>query len=447
MTSDLPHVPSHDIMPDLSHEPVHDDTASSLPLHGTRILDMTRLLPGAVCTMLLQQMGAEVIKIEDTGAGDYARLTLPLVDGVGAFFRASNRNKKSITLNLKEAAGREALYRLVKTSDALLEGFRPGVAARLGADAARLHAHNPALVYVSLSGWGQTGPYADEAGHDLNYVSRAGLPGAMKQAQPLGGQIADVGGAYAAALAVTSGLLQARASGIGPIADISLFESALPFSLYSITEALTAASHNPRGLTGGAAFYDCYRTRDGVDIAFAPIEAQFWANFCHAAGRPEWLGRQLHDQTVLRRDLATMFASRTADEWDALLLGADCCYSRVVPPQAVVSDPHLRQRQTMAVDDAGVPWLRSPVRFGQPAASGEQVSPPAASAETIAADDSAPDTTSPDMATGVLQLAGLPRVTGDAPTQGQHNHEILHELGYTDDELNYLESRGIVKQG
>ena len=147
------------------------------PLHTTRILDLTRLLPGAVCTMLLGDLGAEIIKVEDPHTGDYARSMPPLIDGMGAFFRSSNRGKKSIILDLKAEAGQAVLYRLVESADVLIEGFRPGVTARLGADNETLKAINPRLVYCSLSGWGQSGPNALISGHDLNYIACNGVLG------------------------------------------------------------------------------------------------------------------------------------------------------------------------------------------------------------------------------------------------------------------------------
>ena len=154
------------------HHPRYTNTMN--PLHNTRILDLTRLLPGAVCTMLLHDLGAEITKIEDPGVGDYARLMPPLIDGMGAFFRSSNRGKKSIILDLKSDAGQAVLHRLVARADVLIEGFRPGVTTRLSADYQTLKRVNPRLVYCSLSGWGQTGPYAQFSGHDLNYIARTG---------------------------------------------------------------------------------------------------------------------------------------------------------------------------------------------------------------------------------------------------------------------------------
>ena len=178
------------------------------PLHATRILDLTRLLPGAVATMLLHDLGAEIIKVEDPHGGDYARLMPPLIDGMGAFFRGSNAGKKSIALDLKSTAGQAALHRLIETADVLIEGFRPGVTARLAADYETLKTINPRLVYCSLSGWGQSGPYAQVSGHDLTYIARNGVLGADLNPRTPGAQVADVGGAYVAVMGILAALLK-----------------------------------------------------------------------------------------------------------------------------------------------------------------------------------------------------------------------------------------------
>ena len=195
----LPRLPRH-------HSPRY--TPTMLPLHATRILDLTRLLPGAVCTMLLRDLGAEIIKIEDPKGGDYARWMPPQIDGLGVFFRSSNRGKKSVVIDLKNEAGPAVLHKLVERSDAVIEGFRPGVTARLGADYETLRAINPRLVYCSLSGWGQGGPYAQISGHDLNYIARNGLLGAEQKPRTPGAQAADVGGAYVAVMGMLAALLK-----------------------------------------------------------------------------------------------------------------------------------------------------------------------------------------------------------------------------------------------
>lgn len=373
-------------------------------LEDIRVLDLTRLLPGAICTMILADMGAEIIKIEDPGPGDYARLTPPLVDGMGAFFRASNRGKRSIVIDLKQERGRAVLHDLVKQADVVVEGFRPGVTARLGCDYETLLTVNPKIVYASLSGWGQTGPHAEMSGHDLNYVSLSGLQGASRTPQPLGGQIADVGGAYSAVMGICAALFQRERRGTGTYIDVSLFEASMPFAMYQWVESVVAGLPGGQGsLTGGMAFYNIYTSSDGQAMALAPIETKFWQNFCNAVNRPEWLPlhNDLAAQPQLKQEIAVLFASRPAAEWETLLKDADCCFTRITDPAQLIHDPQIKARQMAGIDSSGVPWMRSPVLIGD-------------------------------------QPEILP-----APAQGEHTHLILRQLGYSDAQIAELEAAGV----
>ncbi|MEQ9027995.1 MAG: CoA transferase, partial [Aggregatilineales bacterium] len=210
-----------------------DDHKSSHPLVGIRVLDLTRLLPGGVCTMMLGDLGAEVIKIEDPNGGDYVRWMGPQIDKQSVYFRMNNRSKRSVILDLKTENGQIALKKLVETADVLIEGFRPGVMARLGCDYETLKAISPTLVYCALSGWGADGPYAMSGNHDLNYVAIAGLTGAMETPQVMGGQVADIGGAYIGVAGILAALFRRERTGEGAFVDTSLAESALPFALYN----------------------------------------------------------------------------------------------------------------------------------------------------------------------------------------------------------------------
>ncbi len=373
-------------------------------LDGVRVLDLTRLLPGAVCTLFLADLGADVIKVEDPVAGDYARWTPPLIDGQGAFFLASNRGKRSIILNLKATAGQQALHRLARQADVLIEGFRPGVTARLGVDYATLRQINPRLIYCSLSGWGQTGDYAEMSGHDLNYVALSGLLGSMATPQPLGGQIADVGGAYAGALAITSALFARERTGQGAQIDIALFEASMPFAMYQWVESAVGYSRGGAGsLTGGQAFYRVYKSADDQPLALAPIEPKFWENFCRAVGREDWLPHHLNPekQAWLAEEIGALFRTRTAQEWHDLLYHADCCFTRITPPEALLDDPQVRARGMAGLDERGIPWMRTPVRFG-------------------AGHD------------------GPPR---PAPGYGEHTAQVLGEAGFTPQEIAALSAR------
>lgn len=374
-------------------------------LDKIRVLDLTRLLPGAVATMLLADMGAEVIKIEAPGGGDYARWAPPLQDGLGALFRTSNRNKKSVVLNLKANEGQAILHRLVRDADVVVEGFRPGVAARLRCDFPSLQPINPRLVMASLSGWGQDGPYAHRSGHDLNYLARSGFLGTQRAALPLGGQVADIGGAYLAVMGITTALFQRERRGEGAFVDVSLMEAAMPFALQAWTEALVGGVGPGQGvLTGGAAFYEVYQSSDGQPMAFAPMEPKFWANFCHAIDRPDLLDHHTdpNRQAELRQFLTELFLTKTAAEWDALLTPADCCFSLVTPPAELGDDPQLQARGMLDQQDDGSYWMRSPLVRGE--------------------------------------ITPTP-----APGYGEHTREILSAAGYDDATLKDWHERGIIQ--
>ncbi len=378
------------------------------PLHNTRILDMTRLLPGAVCTMLLRDLGAEIIKIEDSRMGDYARWMPPLIDGMGAFFRSSNGGKKSIALDLKTAAGQAVLQRLVEGADVLIEGFRPGVTARLGADYETLKAVNPRLIYCSLSGWGQSGPDAQLSGHDLNYIARNGVLGADMEPRTPGAQAADIGGAYVAVMGVLAALLKRERGGGGDYLDVALSEAAMPLAMAAWVEAQTAPADGEFiSLRGESACYRVYWAADEEPVTLAAIEPKFWANFCRAVEMPEWIGqhRNRKRQPELIKAVAALFKSKAADEWAALLAEADCCFSRVLAPGELLDDPHIQARGLADVTDTGVPWMRSPIRLGK----------------------------------GSHELA-------EAPKQGEHTSQLLAEAGYTEAEIGGLLSAGIIRQ-
>ena len=378
------------------------------PLHNTRVLDLTRLLPGAVCTMLLHDLGAEIIKVEDPRAGDYARWMPPLIDGMGAFFRSSNGGKKSIAIDLKAPAGQAVLHKLVEGTDVLIEGFRPGVTARLGADYETLKAVNPRLVYCSLSGWGQSGPYAQVSGHDLNYIARNGVLGADMTPRMPGAQVADVGGAYVAVMGVLAALLKRHRTGRGDYIDVALSEAAMPLAL-----AAWVGSQSPPvdsgfiSLRGESACYRVYWTADDRQVALGAIEPKFWANFCRAVERPEWIEQHQdrRKQPDLIEAVAALFKTKSADEWAALLDDADCCFSRVISPAQLLDDPHIQARGMVGVTEAGLPWMRSPIRLDK---AEKEIYP--------------------------------------APKHGEHTSQILAEIGYTDAEIGQLLSDGIIRQ-
>lgn len=379
------------------------------PLEGVRVLDLTRLLPGAVCTMMMVDLGAEVIKIEDPNGGDYARWYAPQHQGQSVFFRMNNRSKQSVILDLKTADGQKVLHRLVESADVLVESFRPNVMARLGCDYATLANINPKLIYCSISGWGATGPDAHRSGHDLNFVAKSGLLGMMSTPQPLGGQVADIGGAYLGMTGILAALFRRERTGIGAQLDISLSESALPYVLYNWVEAQKLEAAAGEGvLTGGLACYGIYQTVDGQAVALAALEPKFWQNFCDAINRPDLIDYHLQppSQAYLQRELASIFAQQTADAWDAQLSGVDCCYTRVNTAETLAQDPHYQARGMLGTFPDGVPWMRSPIHFSNDAA---------------------------------------PEIANQSPDYGEHTDAVLRAAGYTDADLALLRDAGAIR--
>ena len=376
-------------------------------LDNITVLDLTRLLPGGVATMMLADLGADVIKVEDPIAGDYARWMPPQVDGLGAFFRASNRNKRSIIVNLKHEDGLKAFLRLVEKADVLIEGFRPQVTTRLGIDYDSLKAINPRLVYCSLSGWGQGGAYSDISAHDMNYLALGGVLGGMRDPQPLGGQVADVGGAYVAVMGILAALLKRERTGAGDYIDASLFEGGMLFGMYQFVESMTIGTTGGTGtLTGGMSFYDVYTSSDGKPMTFGAIEPKFFANFCNVVGHPEWIPLQndMTKQAHLKNEISALFATKTAQEWHDLLADADCCFTLVTDPADLLDDPHIQERNLAFRMPDGVPSMRSPIR---------------------------------------LQGDGEISV-GAVPEYGEHTDEVFRSIGLRDEDIAALRAVGAI---
>jgi crotonobetainyl-CoA:carnitine CoA-transferase CaiB-like acyl-CoA transferase len=324
------------------------------PLDGVTVLDLTRLLPGAAATMLLANFGAEVIKIEEPGCGDYARNMPPLVDGEGAVFRATNRGKKSIALNLKTADGKETLRRLAQQADILIEGFRPGVMKRLGLGYETLRAMNERLIYVSLTGYGQTGPYAAMAGHDINYIALGGLldiTGAIP-----GAQIADLaGGSLQAVIGILLALAARQNTGRGQFVDVSMLDGvawllAIPRAVYAATGEI--AKPGATTLSGRYACYHTYRAADGRWLAVGALEPKFWAALCQKLGHPEFIAGQFAEgerQETIVGALRKIFQKKPAAEWLDEFRDADVCVTLVRNVAELAADPHLSAREVIPV--------------------------------------------------------------------------------------------------
>src|SRR5450759_4136020 len=270
-----------------------------MPLTGIRVLDLTRLLPGPFCTMLLADMGADVVKVEEPGGGDYLRWTPPLAAGQSVLFNAINRNKRSITLNLKSPAGRDLLLRLVENADVLVEGNRPGVMARLGLGWDVLHARNQMLVMCSITGYGQDGPFASRAGHDLNYVATSGALGLNGvrggPPVPLAVQVADIGGGgLQPAAAILGALVGVERGAEGRWIDASMTDGAVSWLALAFAARAggEVVARGDQRLTGRYACYRVYACKGGGFYSVAALEPKFWATLCNAVGRPALIDQQ-----------------------------------------------------------------------------------------------------------------------------------------------------------
>ncbi len=330
------------------------------PLAGITILDLTRLLPGPMATLHLADMGATVIKIEDKGAGDYARTMSHVKTELSQLFIAVNRGKQFRRLDLKDAQDRDAFLSLVDTADAVIESFRPGVMARLGLGWETLQARNPKLVMCAITGYGQTGPMALAAGHDINYVGYAGM---LAQTTDDSGrpalpnlQVGDLlGGAQAAVQGLLAALLAVKMGGPGRFVDIAMTDAVFAHTLMPLL-ALNHYGHSALPardfLTGGVPCYGVYRCSDGRYMAVGALELKFWETCCDVLGRPDlknrhWsLGQVIggEDAMAVRAELDALFATRPRDDWAALFEPADCCVSPVLTTEEAVVHPQLVAR-------------------------------------------------------------------------------------------------------
>jgi crotonobetainyl-CoA:carnitine CoA-transferase CaiB-like acyl-CoA transferase len=334
------------------------------PLAGVRVLDLTRLLPGPFASLVLADLGAAVDKLEDTGAGDYLRLTPPLTGDTSATFLALNRGKRSLCLDLKKASARDALLRMLPRYDVLFEQFRPGVLDRLGLGHTTLAAANPRLVVCALTGYGQDGPMASRAGHDINYLARAGVLGMQgpthEPPQVPGFQLADFGGGLWSVIGILAALHERARTGRGKVVDVSMVEASMGFALASFGQLF--GGHAPvRGdepLTGGLALYGAYATRDGKYVTLGALEPKFWQAFCAGVGLEPDLNALLPGphQAAIKEKLRDVFASRTRVEWEAFAREHDCCLEPVLEPGELRDDAQLRARGVFFEMDT--PWGR-----------------------------------------------------------------------------------------
>lgn len=387
------------------------------PLEGIRVLDLSRLLPGPYCTMLLADLGAQVIKIETPGLGDYMRLIPPFItnpttgETIGAAYLMVNRNKQSVALNFRNARGKEILLQLARDADVVIETFRPDAANRWGIGYEAMRRVNPRIVYCSLSGYGQSGPFKDRAGHDLNYMALTGLLAANGAAGgppvPFGVQVADLGGGMLAAIGILAALLGRDKSGEGQFLDIGLFDAAMSWA--GTMAGATHVAGNPveRGkmqLNGGMACYNVYETSDGKFITLGAIEGHFWSAICKVLERED-LSSMAYEADAIP-DVAAVIKTRTLDEWLERFKAADACVEPVKDFADVFSNPQVRHRgliNEMEIPGIGkIPQVGSVFVF-----SGGTPTPP--------------------------------------PQLGQHTRAILTGAGMNEEELGKLDEAGVIR--
>jgi alpha-methylacyl-CoA racemase len=391
------------------------------PLAGLKVLDLTRLLPGGFCSLLLADFGADVVKVEDTGMGDYVRWAPPFYEGAeesakSALFLALNRGKRSIRLNLKEERGREVFLRLAREHDVLIESFRPGVLDRLGVGYERLREENAGLVYCAITGYGQDGPYRDRSGHDMNYLGLIGLldltgepDGPPIQAA---GQIADIGGgALMAAFGILAAVRERERSGEGQLVDVSMSDGALSWLALVAGRLLCDGVVPGRGqleLAGKLVCYRPYACEDGW-VTLGALEPKFWQAWCRGVGREDLIDKQFDEPgSEAHAEVERIFLERTREEWREFASQHDCCLEPVLNLAEALDSELVRAREMLIeVEQPGAGPVRQlgvPIKLGR----------------------------TPGAARG--PGSGL----------GEHTHDVLASIGYSDAEIEELETVGAV---
>jgi crotonobetainyl-CoA:carnitine CoA-transferase CaiB-like acyl-CoA transferase len=375
----------------------------TLPLQGLRLVDLSRQLPGPYCSMLLADLGMDVVTV--VAPNDAMGVGIPLLQ----------RNKRNVTLNLKDSRGLGALHRLVDRSDVLLEGFRPGVTQRLGVDYATLRERNPRLIYCSISGYGQDGPYRDKVGHDINYLGYAGV---LEVTGPAGGppiipgvQIADIGGgALMAAIGILTAVVARQTTGRGQFVDISMMDGSVAFNVFHAMLRFLMGRNPTRGasqLTGNNPCYAIYETRDEKYVTVGAIEPHFWRNLCQTLGLAELAERQFEEgegrESTFER-VRGKFREKTQAEWLAIFEGVDICFGPVNSLAEMEDNPQVRHREMVVTIDGQQRALGIPIKLSD--TPGSIRLPPA--------------------------------------TFGQHTAEVLAEVGYSAAEIADFQQSGVV---
>jgi crotonobetainyl-CoA:carnitine CoA-transferase CaiB-like acyl-CoA transferase len=325
------------------------------PLSGILVLDFTTLLPGPLAALMLAEAGAEVIKIERPGGEDLRRFP-PVVNGESAPFALLNRGKQCLTLDLKAEADRAKLIPLIKRADILIEQFRPGVMARLGLGYDDAGALNPRLIYCSISGYGQSGPRADEAGHDINYIGNTGLldlqPGPVDHPVVPPMLAADIaGGSFSAVINILLALRARDQSGQGSFIDIAMTDAMFTFGWYALALGSASGKFPKPGemwLVGGSPRYQLYPAKDGKIVACGAIEQKFWLAFTATIGLAAEFIDDKRDPQATRAAVAKLIVARTSEEWRPIFAAADCCVTVVVSLEQAMLDPHFVARGLFA---------------------------------------------------------------------------------------------------
>ena len=388
-------------------------------LSALRVLDLTRLLPGAFCSGLMGDLGAEVIKVEEPTNGDYNRQWEPKNKKESGSFLLLNRNKKSLTLNLKSEDGKAVFLRMAKSADIVLEGFRPGVMDRLGLSYERLRDDNPRLIYCAISGYGQDGPYRLAPGHDLNYMALAGalqLFGKAGEGPIVPGlSIADVGGgSLTAVIGVLAAVISREKTGEGQYVDISMMDGVVSWLALHGADYLFGGIE-PRGgerpFIGQAPCYNVYECADGKYLSLGIIEAHFWRRFCDVADLPDEADTQWPTGAAAdaqKKRLVDLFKTRARDAWVEMLLGADIPASPVNSIAEALEDPQFKHRQMLQ-------YVEHPVEGRVP-----QLGFPIKLSETPCA------------------------IMAPPPLLGEHTADLLQELGYSDVEIDQMRDGGVI---